>query len=460
MAAPSSSPVHFDEAIGPANDVQIAENRGMLNKDHCVIIQGLAESSASSPRERIAADLEQFQKLLNEMLQPTEDVTVLKAFRLAWNYSIDPQKHWAVLVAGSNGWWNYRHQADISHAYQILLRNGFLEDHIIVFMYDDIAHNHHNPFPGKIFNDYSHTDVYQGVKIDFKQENVTVKNFLDVLLGKASKDGQPYLNTGPEDYVFINLVDHGAPGLFCFPEEEMFADDFIDALRKMHQNKRYKQMAIYVEACESGSLFENLLRNDSNILGVTAATSQESSYACFCDDPSIDSCLGDEFSVNWMQFLANTTLPNTNIREMVEEVRKETKMSTVCVFGEEAREEIISKFDELIQFILLTSTKNLRFPDDIAPLTYDTMSCYKNAVKTYLDNCVSDRQTAISSVDLRKFNALCSQGVDSTQLRTQITEFCSYREECLLTAALFLVTAFLSLLFMYSVRMCFFKNVL
>nr|VZI37340.1 unnamed protein product [Spirometra erinaceieuropaei] len=81
MAAPSSSPVHFDEAIGPFNDVQIAENRGMLNKDQCNIIQGLAESSASSPRERITADLEQFQKLLNEMLQLT-DATVLKAFRL------------------------------------------------------------------------------------------------------------------------------------------------------------------------------------------------------------------------------------------------------------------------------------------------------------------------------------------------------------------------------------------
>lgn len=25
--------------------------------------------------------------------------------------------HWAVLVAGSNGFWNYRHQADICHAY-------------------------------------------------------------------------------------------------------------------------------------------------------------------------------------------------------------------------------------------------------------------------------------------------------------------------------------------------------
>ncbi|BHF59460.1 hypothetical protein SprV_0100241900 [Sparganum proliferum] len=82
IAPPSFSPVHFDEAKGPANDVQTAENRGMLNKDHCIIIQGLPESSASTPRERVAADLEQFQKLLNEMLQPTKDVTVPKAFRL------------------------------------------------------------------------------------------------------------------------------------------------------------------------------------------------------------------------------------------------------------------------------------------------------------------------------------------------------------------------------------------
>lgn len=28
-------------------------------------------------------------------------------------------EHFAVLVAGSNGYWNYRHQADICHAYQV-----------------------------------------------------------------------------------------------------------------------------------------------------------------------------------------------------------------------------------------------------------------------------------------------------------------------------------------------------
>lgn len=28
------------------------------------------------------------------------------------------RRHWALLVAGSQGWSNYRHQADVSHAYQ------------------------------------------------------------------------------------------------------------------------------------------------------------------------------------------------------------------------------------------------------------------------------------------------------------------------------------------------------
>ena len=32
--------------------------------------------------------------------------------------------NWAVLVCGSDGYGNYRHQADISHAYQIMKKGG------------------------------------------------------------------------------------------------------------------------------------------------------------------------------------------------------------------------------------------------------------------------------------------------------------------------------------------------
>jgi glycosylphosphatidylinositol transamidase (GPIT) subunit GPI8 len=47
--------------------------------------------------------------------------------------------NWAVLVAGSSEWVNYRHQADVCHAYQILHKNGIPDSNIIVMMYDDLA---------------------------------------------------------------------------------------------------------------------------------------------------------------------------------------------------------------------------------------------------------------------------------------------------------------------------------
>lgn len=41
-------------------------------------------------------------------------------------------------------------------------------------------------------------------------------------------------------------------------------------------------MVIYIEACESGSMFENILENNLNIYGVTASNSEESSWGTYC----------------------------------------------------------------------------------------------------------------------------------------------------------------------------------
>jgi legumain len=50
-------------------------------------------------------------------------------------------QNWAVLVAGSNGYYNYRHQSDVCHAYQILHKHGIPDTNIVVMMYNDIADN-------------------------------------------------------------------------------------------------------------------------------------------------------------------------------------------------------------------------------------------------------------------------------------------------------------------------------
>lgn len=50
--------------------------------------------------------------------------------------------------------WNYRHQADVCHAYQVLRSQGMPDDRIITMVYDDIADNKWQPaeFKGKVFN--------------------------------------------------------------------------------------------------------------------------------------------------------------------------------------------------------------------------------------------------------------------------------------------------------------------
>jgi legumain len=50
------------------------------------------------------------------------------------------------------------------------------------------------------------------------------------------------LCSGPKDHVFVNFVDHGAPGLLAFPSDELYADDLIKALKKMAVKKQFAQV--------------------------------------------------------------------------------------------------------------------------------------------------------------------------------------------------------------------------
>ena len=65
---------------------------------------------------------------------------------------------------------------------------------------------------------------------------------------------------------------------------------------------------IFVEACESGSIFKGLLPDDMNIYVQTASNAAEDSWATYCpgdqDHPppkEYSTCLGDLFSVAWME---------------------------------------------------------------------------------------------------------------------------------------------------------------
>merc|ERR550537_254994 len=107
---------------------------------------------------------------------------------------------------------------------------------------------------------------------------------MNVLLGKGSGK---VLKSTAEDQVFVTFFDHGAPGLIAFPSSGIFQSalhrqQLQDTLSQMQQAKMFKQLVFYLEACESGSMFENF--NVSGVYAVTAANAKESSWGTYCGE--------------------------------------------------------------------------------------------------------------------------------------------------------------------------------
>ncbi|GAB2223030.1 hypothetical protein Droror1_Dr00017165 [Drosera rotundifolia] len=241
---------------------------------------------------------------------------------------------WAVLIAGSDGYWNYRHQADICHAYQILKKGGLKDENIIVFMYDDIADNEENPRPGIIINKPDGDDVYKGVPKDYTGEHVNVNNFLAAIQGNKSAitgGSGKVVDSGPNDHIFIYYSDHGGPGVLGMPTNPyLYADDLIDILKKKYASRSYKSLVFYLEACESGSIFQGLLPEGINIYATTAANAEESSWGTYCpgEEPAppaeYETCLGDLYSVAWMEDSEKHNLQTETLHQQYELVKTRT----------------------------------------------------------------------------------------------------------------------------------------
>ncbi|GBG63446.1 hypothetical protein CBR_g38066 [Chara braunii] len=251
---------------------------------------------------------------------------------------------WAILVAGSSGYWNYRHQADVCHAYQVLSRNGLKDENIIVFMYDDIVYHEENPRPGTIINSPNGVNVYKGVPKDYTGGDVRADVFLNVLTGnkeavKGIGSGK-VLSSGPNDHVFIYYSDHGGPGVLGMPGSHfLYADDLNAAIKKMHQAGTFREMVVYLEACESGSIFEGLLRPEWNVYATTASNAYESSWGTYCpysDSPpprGYEVCLGDLYSVAWMEDSESRDLSRETLLEQYRVVKNRTANAPGYMLG-------------------------------------------------------------------------------------------------------------------------------
>ena len=189
---------------------------------------------------------------------------------------------YAVIVAASTGWTNYRHQADALAMYQLLKRHGYDDGHIIMIMEDDIAMNASNPHKGQVRVEIGGENLYHDVKIDYKLSDLTYDDIIDIVSGKRSERLPVVLPSGGQDNVLFFWSGHGNSNTLYLDETKFPAAGVKRMLNTMRAENKYRRLFFVIEACYSGSV-ASYCEGVPGVLFLTAANSSETSKADIVD---------------------------------------------------------------------------------------------------------------------------------------------------------------------------------
>lgn len=190
------------------------------------------------------------------------------------------EQNWALLIATSEGWSNYRHQADVLNMYRILKENGFTDDRIVLIMADDLAYHPQNPIPGWIGVRPDGENLYQDVTIDYRIGDLVPEDLVDILGGNVSERLPEVIQAGKQDNVLVFWSGHGVKGRLVWGErKDGFTTDLMtQTLKQLSDEKRFRKMLWLLETCYSSSVAKGCV-GIPGVLCIAAADEQETSKA-------------------------------------------------------------------------------------------------------------------------------------------------------------------------------------
>jgi len=118
----------------------------------------------------------------------------------------------------------------------------------------------------------------------------------------------------------------------------------------MSDNKMFNKLTFYLETCESGSMFEDMAI--PGIYALSASNPSESSWGSYCgseakvNGKSVNSCLGDLFSVSWMEDADAVDTTAESLEENFQTVKTATDRSQVMQWG-----DVTYTADKMSEFI-------------------------------------------------------------------------------------------------------------
>lgn len=274
---------------------------------------------------------------------------------------VDHTNNWAVIVDTSRFWFNYRHAANVLSIYRSVKRLGIPDSHIIMMLSDDMACNPRNPRPATVFNNENEKiNVYgDEVEVDYRGNEVTVKNFIRVLTGRLP-EGTPHskkLLSEETSNVLIYMSGHGGDGFLKFQDsEEISSIELADVMEQMWQKKRYNQLLFMIDTCQAESMFREFY--SPNLLGIGSSKVGEDSLSHHMDH-SIGVYVIDRFTYHTLEFLETV---NQNSRKTIYDLfnccPKHLCISTVSyrtdLFPRNIKKVLVTEFFGNVRSIQLT----------------------------------------------------------------------------------------------------------
>ena len=182
---------------------------------------------------------------------------------------------WALLIAASKGWANYRFQSDVFAMYQLLKQHGYADDHIVLICEDDVARHTNNPHSGELRISDTGANVYDAAAIDYRLNTLRPDDIGAILQGRASDRLPQVLHPDADDNVFVFWSGHGSPGSMDFGGSQSMT---YAKMKQILEDTPHRKLLFTIEACYSGGLGD-YCQGLPGILFITAANPYETSHA-------------------------------------------------------------------------------------------------------------------------------------------------------------------------------------
>lgn len=245
----------------------------------------------------------------------------------------DLNDKWALLVAGSSGWKNYRHQADVLAMYQLLKARGYKDERIVLVMEDDIAFHSSNPQQGIIQVSVGGENLYQQVEVDYRLSDLNPEDIKAILLGQENEKLHQVIRATNKDNVLVFWSGHGLNKELCWDNHDtgLTYDLAKEIFEEMNEEKAYRKSLWLVETCYSGSVMQ-ACEGFPGILAITAANANETSKAdIFSSDLGV--WMSNRFTYTLRDEITNDA--SISLRELYYKLFINTVGSHVMLYNED-----------------------------------------------------------------------------------------------------------------------------